>query len=215
MAISTGFSGFGERLVDFYEGLEADNSKAYWTDNKPVYDEHVHDPMTALMRELEPSLGEYKIFRPYRDLRFSKDKTPYKTHCGAIAGSVYVQVGADGMMVARGYYSTNSDQVERLRTAIADDRRGQDLERRLAALREQGYEIGGERVRTRPRGYDADHPRIELLKHKSLYAHRRWEPDETLHTPAAADRVRDAHTHLLPLAEWLDDHVGPSTQPRR
>ena len=213
--LAVGFSGFGERLVDFYEGLEADNSKAYWTDHKQVYDEHVHGPMAAMMNELEPELGEYKIFRPYRDLRFSKDKTPYKTHCGAIAGGLYVQVGADGLMVARGYYGTNSDQVERLRVAVDDDRRGQDLLRRLDTLRHNGFDVGGDRLKTTPRGFDAAHPRIDLLRYKSLYGHRRWEPDDVLHTPECAERVRDARKHLQPLAEWLDDHVGPSSLPRR
>ncbi len=213
--LAVAFGGFGERLVDFYEGLEADNSKAYWTDHKPVYDEHVHGPMVALMTEMEPELGAFKIFRPYRDLRFSKDKTPYKTHCGALAKELYVQVGADGLTVARGYYETNSDQVERLRTAVADDRRGRELERRLEALRANGFEIGGERLKTRPRGYDADHPRIDLLRHKALYGHRTWEPDDTLHTPECTARLREARKHLQPLAEWLDDHVGPSALPRR
>ncbi|HEY0639211.1 MAG TPA: DUF2461 domain-containing protein [Pseudonocardiaceae bacterium] len=210
-----GFGGFGERLVDFYEGLEADNSKAYWTDHKPVYDEHVHAPMAALLADLEPELGRGKIFRPYRDLRFSKDKTPYKTHCGATVGHLYLEVGADGLLVAAGYYSPNPDQVERLRTAIDDDRRGADLEQRLKTLAQQGFERGGERLRTRPRGYDADHPRIELLRHKGLYGYRRWEPDDELHAPACLDRVRAAHVALRPLIEWLDDHVGPSTMPRR
>ncbi|MDT7658664.1 MAG: hypothetical protein QOF38_3379, partial [Pseudonocardiales bacterium] len=113
-----GFAGFGEQLVDFYDGLEADNSKAYWTDNKAVYDEQVKAPMTALLAALEPEFGRGKIFRPYRDVRFSADKTPYKTHCGATVGGYYVQAGADGIMIAGGYYQMAGDQIARYRVAV-------------------------------------------------------------------------------------------------
>jgi uncharacterized protein (TIGR02453 family) len=215
------FRGFGERLIDFYEGLEADNSKAYWSDHKAIYDEHVHAPMVALLAEMAGEFGDGKVFRPYRDVRFSKDKTPYKTHCGGIVsgrrglGGYYVQVSADGLMVACGYYETNSDQVERYREAVADDRRGRELDRRLVALDRDGFEIAGTRLKTRPRGYEADHPRIDLLRHKTLYGQRRWPPDDWLHTAEAAKVVRDAWRKLGPLNEWLDDHVGASAQPAR
>jgi uncharacterized protein (TIGR02453 family) len=211
------FKGFGERLVDFYEGLEADNSKAYWTDHKPIYDEHVHAPMVALLEELEPEFGTGKVFRPYRDVRFAKDKSPYKPHCGGFArtgtGGYYVQVDARGLLVAGGYYETASDQVERYRIAVADDRRGKQLVTLLDDLRRDGFTIEGERLKRPPRGHDADHPRADLLKHKSLYGSQRWSPDDVLHGPECAARVRDAWRALRPLSQWLNDHVGPSAQP--
>ena len=207
------FTGFGDGVVEFYDGLIADNSKAYWTDQRAVYEADVRAPMQALLAELEPEFGPGKIFRPYRDVRFSHDKTPYKTHCGATAGPFYVQVGADGLLVAGGYYQMASDQVARFRTAVDDERRGSDLEKRLAAL--EGLTVAGETLKTRPRGYDPDHPRIDLLRHKGLYAWRAWEPDDVLHEPGTLDRVADTWRMLLPLTEWLDDHVGPSEQPRR
>jgi uncharacterized protein (TIGR02453 family) len=211
-----GFSGFGERLVDFYEGLEADNSKAYWTDNKAVHDEQVHAPMVALLAELEPEFGQGKVFRPYRDVRFSKDKTPYKTQCGGIAGGrFYLQVDAEGMFAAAGYYDTGTDQVERYRIAVADDRRGGALVAELDRLRVAGFTVEGNQLKRPPRGFDAEHPRADLLRHKSIYGARRWEPDDVLHTPECVDRVRAAWRALRPLSQWLDDHVGPSTQPRR
>ena len=215
------FRGFGDRLTDFYEGLEADNSKAYWTDHKAIYEEHVHAPMVAMLAELADEFGDGKVFRPYRDVRFSKDKTPYKTHCGAIVsgrrglGGFYVQVGADGLMVAAGYYQTNSDQVERFREAAADDRRGGELDRRLDELDRNGFELAGHQLKTRPRGYDPDHPRIDLLRHKTLYGLRRWTPDDWLYTAEAAKVVREAWRTLGPLTDWLDDHVGASAQPAR
>jgi uncharacterized protein (TIGR02453 family) len=205
-----GFAGFGERLVDFYDGLIADNSKAYWADNRSVYEEHVRAPMEALLAELEPEFGPAKIFRPYRDVRFSADKTPYKTHCGAIVGGYYVQVGADGIMVAGGYYQMASDQVQRFRVAVGEDLRG-----RLDTLTEAGLTVAGNRLATRPRGVDVDHPRLDLLRYRSLYAWRRWPGEEPMLRPDLVQRVADTWRDLTPLIEWLTDHVGPSDQPRR
>jgi uncharacterized protein (TIGR02453 family) len=211
----TTFSGFGEGAVEFYDGLEVDNTKAYWTDQREIYETHVRAPMQALLAALEAEFGPGKIFRPYRDVRFSNDKTPYKSHCGATAGPYYLQVGADGLMAAAGYYQMASDQVARFRTAVDDERRGSDLEKRLAAVRADGITVGGEQLKTRPRGVDPEHPRLELLRHKGLYGWRRWPPDDTLHEAGTLARVAGTWRSLQPLIEWLADHVGPSDQPRR
>jgi uncharacterized protein (TIGR02453 family) len=209
------FTGFGDGAVEFFDGLLVDNSKAYWTDQREVYEAHVRGPMMALLADLEAEFGPGKVFRPYRDLRFSNDKTPYKTHCGATAGPYYVQVGADGLMAAAGHYQMAADQVGRFRTAVDDERRGADLVKRLAAIEADGITIAGETLKTRPRGVDADHPRLELMRHKSLYGWRRWPPDDVLHEAGAVHRVASAWRSLRPLTEWLDDHVGPSELPRR
>jgi uncharacterized protein (TIGR02453 family) len=209
------FTGFGDGAVEFFDGLLVDNSKAYWTDQREVYEAHVRGPMLALLADLEAEFGPGKVFRPYRDLRFSNDKTPYKTHCGATAGRYYVQVGADGLMAAAGHYQMAADQVGRFRTAVDDERRGADLVKRLAAIEADGITIAGETLKTRPRGVDADHPRLELMRHKSLYGWRRWPPDDVLHEAGAVHRVASAWRSLRPLTEWLDDHVGPSELPRR
>ncbi|HEX6755035.1 MAG TPA: DUF2461 domain-containing protein [Mycobacteriales bacterium] len=213
------FAGFPERALIFYEGLEADNSKPYWTDNKTVYEECVRAPLVALLAELEPEFGAGKVFRPYRDVRFSKDKTPYKTNAAATVGDgqgagYYLSLSAQGLFVGGGYYHTAPDQVGRLRRAVADDVRGPELERVLAALRKAGFEIHGERVTRAPSGYPADHPRVELLKHKSLTAYKEWEPADWLHGREALTRVRRAWRALAPLSQWLVANVGPSDRPR-
>ena len=211
----TAFTGFGEGAVEFYDGLAVDNSKAYWTDNRAIYEGDVRAPMQALLAALEPEFGAGKIFRPYRDVRFSHDKTPYKSHCGATVGPFYVQIGADGLMVAGGHYRMASDQVARFRTAVDDERRGSDLEKRLAALRADGVTVAGETLKTRPRGVDPDHPRLDLLRHKALYAWRSWPPDDVLHERGALERVVGTWRVLRPLTDWLVDHVGATEQPRR
>jgi uncharacterized protein (TIGR02453 family) len=207
------FTGFGEGAVEFYDGLIADNSKAYWTDHRAVYERDVLAPMQALLALLEPEFGRGKVFRPYRDVRFSRDKTPYKTACGAIAGPFYVQVSAEGLLVAGGQYRWMPDQLARFRTAVDDDRRGRDLEARIATVTATDVDgapptLAGDKLATRPRGIAPDHPRLELLRHRGLYAHRGWEPDDALHEPATADRVAAVWRATRPLTDWLDDHVG-------
>jgi uncharacterized protein (TIGR02453 family) len=211
----SGFTGFGEGAVEFYDGLIVDNSKAYWADQRHIYESHVRGPMQALLSDLEAEFGASKIFRPYRDVRFSHDKTPYKSHCGATAGPYYVQLGADGLMAAGGYYQMAADQLTRFRAAVDDDRRGSDLQKRLAAAQAGGITVAGETLKTRPRGVDQDHPRLELMRHKGLYGWRRWSPDDVLHEAGAVGRVAETWRALRPLTEWLADHVGPSEQPRR
>ena len=206
------FTGFGDGAVEFYDGLLADNSKAYWTDQRAVYEEHVRAPMAALLAELEPEFGAGKIFRPYRDVRFAKDKSPYKTHCGGFAPPYYVQVGPDGLLAAAGYYGMAPDQLARFRTAVDDERRGEEL---VALLADCGLTVGGEQLRTRPKGADPAHPRLDLLRRKGLMVSRRWAPDDVLHERTCLDRVRRTWRAGRPLAEWLAEHVGPTEQPRR
>jgi uncharacterized protein (TIGR02453 family) len=208
------FDGFPERALIFYEGLEADNSKPYWTDHREVYERDVKAPMLALLAELEEEFGSGKLFRPYRDVRFAKDKTPYKVNAAAAVEGRYVSLSADGLFLGGGYYRPAPDQLDRLRRAIADDVQGAALERAVAAVAATGLEVGGEQLSRAPRGYPADHPRIELLKRKSLVASRHWEPEPWLHTPETLTRVRTVWRGLTPLLDWLDANVGASDQPR-
>ena len=208
------FAGFPDEALDFYEGLEADNSKAYWTDHRAVYDAGVRAPMEALLAQLEPEFGPAKLFRPYRDVRFSKDKTPYKTAAAAaigddVQGGLYVQLSAAGLMVAGGAHGLATDQARRLRAAVADDLPGTALLRVLDALQAQGFTVEGERLKRVPKELDADALRAELLTLKTLFAVQEHEPQEWLHSPEAADRVADAWQALLPLNDWLRTHVGP------
>ena len=214
------FTGFPEQALDFYEGLAADNSRTYWQQHKTTYETCVHAPMQALLTELAAEFGPAKIFRPNRDVRFSPDKSPYKTHCGAVlhdgtgGATPYLQISADGLLVAAGYYATASDQVERYRRAVNDEVQGTDLERVVADLRAAGHRIEGYRLKSAPRGYPRDHPRIELLRHRTLYAARSWPPQPWLHTAGCAQRVRQSWRDYAPLMDWLDRNVGPATHNR-
>ncbi|MTD53491.1 DUF2461 domain-containing protein [Amycolatopsis pithecellobii] len=222
------FAGFGEHAVEFYDGLLADNSKPYWEDNLSIYREHVRAPMEALLAELTPEFapdfGEGKVFRPHRDVRFARKdtvKSRYKTHCGAVieqgrgGGAYYVELSSGGLRVGGGCFHLQSDQLARFRQAVDTDIHGRALERILGKLRKAGWQIAGDTLRTRPRGFAEDHPRLDLLKHRSLYAVRTWEPDDTLHERACLDRVRKAWRQVREFNEWARDHVGVSENPRR
>ena len=205
------FQGWPEEALDFYEGLEADNSRTYWTRHKAVYDEKVLGPMTELLEELAPEFGDTKIFRPYRDVRFSKDKSPYKTNIGALLGSGYIQLSARGLAVGDGMYGMTPGQLERYREAVASDAAGGQLERVILAVEKHGIGVHGHNsLKTAPRGYPADHDRIELLRHKGLIAWKEWPVEPWLGTAEARKHVAGFLVAARPLRTWLDTHVGPA-----
>ena len=203
------FQGWPEAALDFFEGLERENTKAYWTEYRSVYDRAVLEPMTQLTDELAPDYGPVKIFRPYRDIRFSADKSPYRTDIGAIVGSAYIRLSAAGLSAGNGMWHLAADQLDRYRRGVADETSGAALAGIAGELERQGIAVvSHERLKSAPRGYPADHPRADLLARKGLAAHREWPVEAWLGTAAAADRVRDFLAATRPLTDWLDAHVG-------
>jgi uncharacterized protein (TIGR02453 family) len=215
------FEGFPPEALDFYEALEADNTKVFWTENKHVYDEAVKQPLLRLCDHLAAEFGAAKVFRPYRDVRFSKDKTPYKTAQGAVlgmgegAGAQYVQISAAGLLVAAGFHEMASDQVQRYRESVDDEALGTQLAAVLDAIRDAGHTVAGEQLKTRPRGYPEDHPRLDLLRYKTLTAWHEYPPQPWMHSAELADVVARDWRQMAPLNAWLERNVGASTQPRR
>lgn len=212
------FRGWPVEALEFYEGLEADNSKAYWHRNKEIYERAVRVPMEELLAELEPEFGPVHIFRPYRDVRFSRDKSPYKTAIGGTVGAGYVQLNARGLAAGCGMYDMAPDQLERFRAAIDDGAAGTELEALVGAIREGGITLMTHgALKTAPRGYPKDHPRIELLRLKGLVTWREWEAGAWLGTRRAKDRVVGFLRTSAPVVAWLDANVGASTvaDPRR
>ena len=208
----TTFSGFSDRALELYVGLEADNSREYWTAHKAVYESEVRDPMLALLGELEDEFGPGKLFRPHRDTRFSKDKTPYKTHQGAFVGETlgvgyYLQLDADGLLAGGGWRSHEGAEVERYRRAVDDPVAGDDLAGIMATLRGSGFDVHGDELKTRPRGYPADHPRLDLLRCRSLMVSRRFGAPDWLASAAAREQVRGTWREVSPLADWVGTHV--------
>jgi uncharacterized protein (TIGR02453 family) len=204
------FRGWPAEAIEFFDRLEIDNTKDYWTAHKDVYERAVRGPMQELLDELAPRYGAGRIFRPYRDVRFSKDKTPYKTNIAAMVGDAgYVSLSAAGLGVGAGTYQMDAVQLDRYRRSVVDDRRGAALEAIVAELRAGGHECGthGE-LKTAPRGYPKDHPRLDLLRAKGLTAWHEWPPQRWLATAKAKDRVVDVIEAAAPLKAWLAEHVG-------
>ncbi len=209
------FRGWPVEAIEFYEGLEADNSKFYWQANKQVYENDVLRPMEELLAELAGEFGEGRIFRPYRDVRFSADKSPYKTAIGAtLGGGGYVQLSANGLGAGSGMYHMAADQLDRYRRAVADDGRGALLADIVATAAKAKIEIAGhDELKTAPKGYPKDHPRVELLRHKGLIAWKQWPVGAWLGTRRAKERLVEFLRAAQPLNDWLNVHVGPSTRP--
>ncbi len=214
------FAGFPDEGLVFYEGLEADNSKTYWTRHRAEYEAYVRAPFQALLDEVAPEFGTVKLFRPYRDVRFSADKTPYKTHQGAVVrgpegvlGAWYVQISADGLRVAGGVWKLESDQIGRYRRAVADGLQGPRLVAEVERLTGAGYSLSGDRLTRPPKGFEVeDDVRADLLLHKSVHVYRHWEPAAWLHEREALDRVRTAWREFVPLNRWLAENVGVTTK---
>ncbi len=207
------FSGWPAEAVEFYRGLSANNTKAYWTAHKQVYDAQVHAPMAELLAELEREFGPGRIARPYRDVRFRADKSPYKTAIYAtLEAGGYVKFSADGLTAALGYYMMDAGQLDHYRRAVADEASGTGLAGIIARLAAGKIQVGGTQdLKSAPRGYPRDHPRIDLLRHKGLIAWRDWPVAAWLGTAAARRRVADFLHAAAPLQDWLDEQVGPGT----
>jgi uncharacterized protein (TIGR02453 family) len=206
----------------FYAGLGADNSRTYWAAHRDVYEDAVRAPLAALLAELAGEFGGMvSLFRPFRDVRFSKDKSPYKTHQGGfveIAPGVgyHLQVDAGGLLVSGGFHARDAAQIRQYRAAVTDRGSGERLAAVVASLAGAGFTIEGEQVASLPRGVSADHPRVDLVRRKWLTACRRYPPSPRLAGESAAAQVRSDWTRLRPLVDWITACCPPGqVLPRR
>ncbi len=219
------FAGFPRELFTFLEGLEADNSKSYWESHKDVWEESVQEPVQALMAELEPEYGPLRTFRPHRDTRFSKDKSPYKTWVGvtssdrAVGGiGSFLRVEAAGIRLACGSMAMAPDQIERFRSAIVNAATGAEFDEIRSALAADDLEVGPGKMPTlkrTPTGYPKDHPREELLRWKGAVVVKEYDRAAWMHRPAVLETVREVWTGAAPLSDWIHANVGESDTPRR
>lgn len=213
------FEGFPAAAFDFYDALADNNNRPWWNEHKDQYTRFVREPLVELLDELRAEFGdEPHVFRPYRDSRFSKDKTPIKDSQGGYiavedAIAYYVQVSAAGLMVGGGWYAPEGEQVARYRESV-DGPVGAELERILAKLGKR-FEIDGRPLKTRPKGYELDNPRIDLLRNRMLVVSRLYPVEPWVSTRKAFTRVRADWRAIRPLIEWLADYVGPATPPDR
>lgn len=211
----TQLGGFTSKATKFFAGLERDNSKDYWIANKAVFETEVKEPMAALVDSLPERFQPFKTFRMNRDIRFSPDKSPYKTQHGAAHetdGTVYyLHLDAHGLMAACGAYMMTPDQLERYRDAVVDDATGRALQDILRDLSDRDIEVGhgmSEPLKTAPRGYPKDHPRVELLRQKAVSAHRRLSGAPLRDGEAVREFVVETFDACGPLNDWIASNVG-------
>lgn len=201
----------------FLRELEDNNDRAWFKANRARYDAHLVEPGRALAASLA-HLGEPRFFRPYNDARFA-DRPPLKEQFGIAigyggAGGYYVELSLDGLLVGGGLHHPAGDQLERFRRAMDDDRAARGFEQALRVARAAGMQIIDPVLKRAPRGYSADHPRVEHLRRKHLTLFARHELAPWLHEPACSVRVREQLDATRPLVDWLGAHVGPTQTPQ-
>jgi uncharacterized protein (TIGR02453 family) len=205
------FQGFPPEAIEFLCELEANNDRDWFKANRARYDEHLVAPAKALGEDLV-DLGRPRLFRPWNDTRF-RPGPPLKEHIGLAigyegAGGFYVELSLDGLLVAAGLHNPAPDQVDRLRQAIDDGRTAAPLTRAIARAQDAGLGLNAPGLVRAPRGYLADHPRVELLRRRSLTVARRHKIGPWLHKPRAGVRIREELQAAAPLVRWLRGHVG-------
>ena len=205
------FKGWSEDFQRFFIGLELDNSKKYFEANRRTYEDSVKGPMAALLESLEPDFGPGKVFRANRDIRFSKDKSPYKTNiaanCGMGSKGGYLSLDARGFTVATGRYEMSPEEIARFRKRVAADASGTQLAGIVAKLKKSGYDIGGEELKRVPPPWPQEHPRAELLRRKSLYAWKNYGLRPWLGSASARKYVVKMWTDAQPLNDWFKKNL--------
>jgi uncharacterized protein (TIGR02453 family) len=214
----TTFDGFGPKVRRWFQDLETDNSREYFAAHRDVFEESIRDQMEALLTELSQKFGgEVKLFRQNRDIRFSPDKSPYKTNTyGVVYGSelaaqgLYASISARGLVAGSGYHMMARDQLDRYRDAVADTR-GPELGKLVAKAEKAGLELWGESLATTPRGYPKDHERIELLRLKSLALGNTLTFGRGIGRADGLQFVTRTWRAAAPVTGWLDREVGATT----
>jgi uncharacterized protein (TIGR02453 family) len=220
------FEGFADAGATFFKALAKKNERDWFLAHKVEFEEGWHAPMKLLLADVREKIDRAydhcdleapKVFRIFRDVRFSKDKSPYKTHIGGfipvrrggkkatdLPMALYFHVGATETFGAAGHYMMEPQSLERFRAAVADERRGKDLETILAGLGKKGFAVHSHASLKRvPKGYDPDHPRAETLKRKGLVVGFPQIPPGLLATAKLTKWLADQCKIASPLVEWL------------
>lgn len=204
------FNGFPHEAFDFFEQLARHNNRDWFHAHQEVYERACRKPMQQLVAELGANPASTKLSRINRDIRFSRDTLPYRTYIAAGVRGNYISLSAVGLYVGAGLYKPEPAVLERFRRAIDSNVAGRPLQRMVTSLRRKRYHVDThERLTSVPRGYPADHPRIELLRMKGIFAGKTFAPEAWLSTRRAVQRVRRVMNEVRPLADWLRVHVGP------
>ena len=175
-----GFIGFPREATEFFRQLARNNNRDWFQGHKDVYEQACREPLKALVAELDP-MATARISRINRDMRFARDGAPYKTHLATGVGQNYINLSSEGLWIGTGIYRPEPAVLQKLRQAIAADKSGRELTKIVSVLRRKGYQVDThESVNSTPRGFAADHPRIDLLRMKDIFAGKMIRPGPEL-----------------------------------
>lgn len=235
-----GFSGFRPAALTFLRGLKKNNRKEWFEEHRADYEREIKLPLLALIEEVDVLLAEFapeiigsprkSMFRIYRDVRFSKDKSPYKTHAaawfyhrdgGSSVGSeaahggagFYFHLAPEGTFIGGGIWMPPRPVLNRIRQNIADDYEGFEDIVHSASFKKRFGPLEKEAMLTRPpRGFAPDHPAGEWLRYQSFTAGRELTAEEYL-SPKLPSIIAKHYEAMTPLIRWLNEASGlrPST----
>lgn len=200
------FAGFPQEAFTFFDAIARDTSWHEVNAQRELHARVVRAPMLELAAALEPEFGASYVYRLHRSPGLWTHQYAYVALADTIV--LGLSLSLEGLTVEGGWLRSSRDQVERYRTAVAASRLGEELEAILDELRGRGYTLLGVRLSSRPRGVATDHPRIDLLRHRSLLAERNLGRGSWISGQAALERVRTEWRALRPLTDWFAQHVG-------
>lgn len=222
------FTGFPKESILFLRKLKKNNNRNWFIKNKEDYEEFVKLPMQSLITELHPHVVQFStdfevhpkksLFRIYRDVRFSSDKRPYKTHIAAhfvkrgkpkgLEGlGYYIHIEPGEIFLGAGIYIPSSDQLKRIRKAIVEREKEFLKLIKNQSIRKLYGNISGEKLKRIPQGFDPDHPMAEWLKHKQFFLGTTW-PEKKCHTRKFVSEVSKAMKVASPLVQFLEDALN-------
>jgi len=223
------FAGFPRAGLEFLTSLAEHNDKEWFEAHRAAWDEQVIPALSALgaglKQRLENMLPQLQfvpragqsLFRPNRDVRFSRDKRPYETHAAALlwegadkqlAPSIYLQISPHEVLIRGGLALFEEAQLDRFRKRVLAEETGDALSSILSAAKKEGLKLEGEKTNKPPRGFAADHPRAELSKHKGLTLASTKKGDDWLTTPDLLDAAEETARAYAPLHAWLCAYVA-------
>ena len=227
------FTGFPKETLRFYEELKENNFRDWFTERKDYYHEVVLKPAQAFVIAFGEKLkkissgftydtrtnGRGTILRIYRDIRFSKDKTPYSTHLrfrfsdesNERKTHVGFFIGLDetGGRLLGGIHKFPKEDLAAFRKAVADEKTGTRLVKAIDDLNTyRGFKVSGDHFKRVPREFDADHPRADLLKFNALHVRAPDIPVSILKKPELVDRCYEYAQKIAPVHHWLDNVVS-------
>lgn len=220
------FEGFPREGMKFLRKLKTNNNREWFGGHKSEYDDFVKLPMQSLIAALKPLVIKFapeidmnprrSMFRIYRDIRFSRNKAPYKTHVAAVfhpkghweqSAGYYLHLEPGSIYVGGGVYMPDSSQLKKIRAGIAEKQ--EDF---LAIVKDRRFvkqfaSIEGEMLQRMPMGYPSDHPMGEWLRHKSFYTGVEWKEDEC-YAEMFPVKVAGIYRDLLPFIRFLNSSLA-------